>query len=470
MDFPKPFFDDLFFNGAALNLAQGGDFSNPLIARQGFPNHFFFLQPPLHSYAVYGWLSLFGISSASMLAFQHLMHFIISGAMLLILRRHSSPGIFSWLVPLGIAAVFLKPGLRPEPLAVALTMGGYALLIYCRTVGFRCWSALFLMFLGASAAPRTAPFAAALAAVGGWEWLRSVPGNKLIRLRFCALAGLGVAGAWLVFLVLIQFRLREFLKTFRVHCARIDYGTLPLLQNYLNNLESGWIAMLWLTLIVLCASIRGPVDNLRRICYCLVGVFAFMGLKGALGHGSSWYVIFVLFLLAGSLVKQFPGIWGKMLPWTVALLLLVANSRALSCAFGQLTHRIEQMPPESVETVRQLRPTAEQPLLLDNPVARYVFDYRLPAGCIDFEFAAPFPGSTATDTNLRDGDIFLLSPGTVLRIGKGNCYFSIDWCNVLGVEYWRQVKNPREVYFIPARDLLHRQAAAHAVYIFAPQR
>src|SRR3982751_3830890 len=78
MDFPKPFFDDLFFNGAALNLAQGGDFSNPLIARQGFPNHFFFLQPPLHSYAVYGWLSLFGISSASMLAFQNLMHFSIS--------------------------------------------------------------------------------------------------------------------------------------------------------------------------------------------------------------------------------------------------------------------------------------------------------------------------------------------------------------------------------------------------------
>jgi len=36
--FPKPNYDDLFSTGAALNMAGGGDFSSPLIARQEFPD------------------------------------------------------------------------------------------------------------------------------------------------------------------------------------------------------------------------------------------------------------------------------------------------------------------------------------------------------------------------------------------------------------------------------------------------
>ena len=468
MDFPKPFFDDLFYNGAALNLAQGGDFSNPLLARQGFPNHFFFVYPPLHSYAVYAWLSVFGISSVSLLAFQNLMHFIIAAAMVLILRRHNSPRIFWWLAPLGVAAVYLKPGLRPEPLAVALTMAGYVLLIYCRTAGFRCWIAFFLMFLGASAAPRTAPFAAALAAVGGWEWLRSEPGNKLIRLRFCALAGLGLAATGVVFLALIQFRLKEFLETFRMHSQRLGGETLVLLHRYTRELESGWMVILWLTLIVLCASIRRPVDNLRRICYCVAGVFVFLGFAGALGHGSSWYVIFVLFLLAGHPVSRFTGMWRAMLPWTIAVLLLVANSRAFLGAFGQLTGRIEQTPPENVEAIRQMRPTAEQHLLLDNSVARYVFDYRVPAGYVNFEFAAPFPRLTAGDWKLQDDDLYLLGPEMTLSVnGRGGCYYTIEWWNAFGFGNTHQFKNPRQVYFVPARDLKGK-ATAQTVNLSGP--
>jgi hypothetical protein len=392
------------------------------------------------------------------------MHFIIAAAMVLILRRYNSPGIFSWLAPLGVAAVFLRPGLRPEGLAVALTMAGYALLIYCRTAGFRCWTAFFFMFLGASTAPRTAFFSAALAGVGGWDWIRSAPGNKLRQLRFWALAGSGLAAAAVVFLVLIQFRLKEFVETFRLHSAgRIDDGTLYLLRGYLGTLDPAWIAILWLAFVVLCISIRRPTDNLSRMCYCLAVVFVLMGLKGVLGYGSSWFVIFILFLLGGSLVKRFTGMWGKILPWTVGLLLLMANSGTFIGAFGQLTGKIAQKPPENLETIRRLRSTPEQPLLLDGSVARYAFDYRLPAGCIDFEFAAPFPALMATATRLRDEDLFLLSPGTVETInGKGNCYFTIDWWNVFGVESWSQLKNPRQVYLIPARNL-KRKAAAQTV-------
>jgi hypothetical protein len=469
MDFPKPYFDDLFYNGAALNLAQGGDFSNPLLARQGFPNHFFFVYPPLHSYAVYGWLSLFGISSASMLGFQNTMHLIIAAAMILILKRHNSPAIFSWLAPLGVAAVFLKPGLRPEALAVALTMAGYTLLTYCRTAGLRCWIAFVLMSLGASAAPRTAPFSAALAAMGAWEWMRSAPENKSSRLRLCVLAGLALAVAGVVFLALIQFQLREFMETFHLHYTRLEHGTLRLLYRYLRDLEPGVIGILWLAIVVLCASLQGPVDELSRVCYCLAGVLAFMAFTGALGHGSSWYVVFILFLMAGSLVKRIPAVWGTLLRWTVVFLLLMANSAALIGAFGQLTGKVEQRPPENLETIRQFRSTAEHPLVLDVAVARYAFDYRLPVGCFDFEFAAHFPAYTATDIKPRDGDIFLLSPGTALGInGKGNCFYTIEWWNVPGLENWSQLKYPHQVYVIPARDLLRTKTAAQTADMSGP--
>lgn len=47
LDFPKPMVDDLFYNGAALHMADGGDFSNPFLIRQGFPNHFFYVHSPI---------------------------------------------------------------------------------------------------------------------------------------------------------------------------------------------------------------------------------------------------------------------------------------------------------------------------------------------------------------------------------------------------------------------------------------
>jgi len=42
LDFPKPMVDDLFYTGAALNLAGGGDFSNPMLVRQEVPQPFLF--------------------------------------------------------------------------------------------------------------------------------------------------------------------------------------------------------------------------------------------------------------------------------------------------------------------------------------------------------------------------------------------------------------------------------------------
>ena len=85
LDFPKPYFDDLFFCGAGLNMAGGGDFSNPLIERQHFPGHYFFEQTPVHSYAIAGWMKIFGIGARSLTGFQEAMYLVMA------LATQSSP-------------------------------------------------------------------------------------------------------------------------------------------------------------------------------------------------------------------------------------------------------------------------------------------------------------------------------------------------------------------------------------------
>ena len=49
---PHPSPDDIFFVGAAMNLAQGGALENPFIREfmKGFHTEAFLVQPPLHSW------------------------------------------------------------------------------------------------------------------------------------------------------------------------------------------------------------------------------------------------------------------------------------------------------------------------------------------------------------------------------------------------------------------------------------
>src|SRR6516165_719706 len=78
MDFPKPWGDDLFFCGSALNLTNGGHFTNPFI--NWLPGQPFFFQPPVHSYVLAAWLKVFGVSAGSLTGFQVLMYFFAAAA------------------------------------------------------------------------------------------------------------------------------------------------------------------------------------------------------------------------------------------------------------------------------------------------------------------------------------------------------------------------------------------------------
>ena len=62
-------------------MPRAGIFScNPLIARQEFPSHYFFVYPPLHSFAFAGWLKVFGISAAAATGYALFNCFLIAAA------------------------------------------------------------------------------------------------------------------------------------------------------------------------------------------------------------------------------------------------------------------------------------------------------------------------------------------------------------------------------------------------------
>ena len=236
LDFPKPMNDDMFYCGAGLNLAQGGDLANPLLARQEFPGHSFFIYPPVHSFVLAGWLKIFGISAASMTGFQLLLYAACAAATIIFLRRHGAPVWLEWVVPLGVGAAFLGFGLRPESLAAALTMTGFVLLECRGKAAWARFAGFFLLSLGMAAAPRTAPFGAALLLLAGYNHLWRGPGEAGGKnyLRWL-LGATGALAAFLAFLAMIHFQVVEFWRTFHFYAQLVGGSKLQLLAMFFTR-------------------------------------------------------------------------------------------------------------------------------------------------------------------------------------------------------------------------------------------
>jgi hypothetical protein len=456
LDFPKPFVDDLFFCGAGLNLADGGDFSNPLIERQHFPSHFFFAQPPIHSYAIAGWMKLFGIGARSLTGFQNLMYLLAALATIAILRRHKAPGWLEFLVPLGVSAAFLPIGLREEPLSVALTMMGFAIIECGYSRHVPVFFAFLLMFLGGATAPRLTLFAGTLILLAGFRlWQNSTaPGWK--HWSFC----LSVLGALLIvgfiFLQLIGFRLGEFGETFHLHAAfRVGGGKFQLLKEYFIGPlgKTQWPLYFLPPMLLFFASRQSRCEFFHGSIF-IAGAFLVTALIGGIGIGSAWYAVLMMFYLAASISKN-AARHKIILPVVLSLVLLLANGKSLMNTVGILTGEVQNDRGGQFAEAVKLRSTPEHPVLVDEAVARYVFDYRIPRGFFDFEFSAPFPGTRLPDF-FQQQDVYVVSPRGVsfLKIHTRLDFPPLPNWSLLGLARWSSNwsfdKHPCSVFVIPA--------------------
>ena len=130
-----------------------------------------------------------------------------------------------------------------------------------------------------------------------------------------------------------------------------------------------------------------------------------------LGQGTLWYIVLILLFYAAAVVKNQPALERK-LKVVMVLAVLLANAEMLVTIWGMVTGKIKSDRGPQVGVASDMRPTPEHPVLIDSSVARYIFDYKIPSGMLDIQFAAPFPGSHAVG-QLRPGDIYLVGPPNI---------------------------------------------------------
>ncbi|HWF18192.1 MAG TPA: hypothetical protein VG754_02950 [Verrucomicrobiae bacterium] len=465
LDFPKPSYDDLFQAGAAFHMAEGGDFSNPLIERQEFPSHYFFVYPPLNSYLLAGWLKVFGINAASVTAYPICSCMVICVATILVLRRHQASVWLQWFVPLGVSFGILYMGLRPEPMAVALAMTGFAITDSeaGRKNGVIQWLGFFLMIMGASAAPRVTLFVGALvvyALYRGWRDKATKQERWNVVFRWL---GAGAATG-LLFLVMIGFRVAEFLHTFHFHAAgRISNDKVWVIKQYLfGYLGYLQLTILLMPLVLLAWVLRKPKDELSRPALWVAAMAPVAFCTGGIGSGTAWWAFLVMILLAGSLVKTLSRKGAIALQVCIFLILVVINRKVAAECWGIVSGHITRDQGQQMAEAKAIQPTPEHPVLLDGWVARYLYDYRLPKGVIDAEWSVRFPGAgpgsyaTSGDAGpqLRKGDIFVVcnymrhSLQTYTLLEKTTDPL---W-RAFGLKQLAFDPYPRVVYIIPAED------------------
>lgn len=456
--------DDLFHSGAALNLTSGGDLSNPLLIRQHFPVHLFLIYPPVYSFALAGWLKIIGISATTMTGFQIVMYFIITAATIGYLRLQKAPGWLEWVVPLGVAGAFLPFGLRPEPLAVALTMAGLFLVEGWGNGKIPLFAGYFLLALGISTAPRTAFYGIALLVIASLPYLKTLRGAGRIAWSSIFIASAGMLTAFLAFCAMLNFHFLEFWHAFRFHSQVLDGSKLRLLALFFSRYVgfTQW-PVFPLLLGLLLASFRAPWRPLKYIGVIVVGLIPLVALVGGLGNGTMGYIFLAVFALTATTSQSLVNRMAKVaLPSLVVATLLLANFKSFVNIAGRLSGNIITAPSPNRAEALALRFTPEHPILVDEFVARYVFDYRIPKQFIYWPFSAPFPLELAIDTPLLPDDIYLLGPLNVDRLNKLNLTHIPQPMWGLLKKRWSFYREPQSVYILPVKSMTNVQTIPHS--------
>jgi len=210
LGYPPPTVDDMFFTGAAINLAEKGEFFNPWLAMWSDRTiDRFFVQPPFYQYALAGWLVVWGVKTKSLLLFQCFCYitFSISTALLLRFYRFSHIAIVACILLFSLW-MFLS-GLRQDALGMSCLAVGLWLVTHDRVKYY------FLGFVFLGAAPLTSPVTIAYSVILGGTILIAnyckFKGNRKQYLtRRLLTLGSAILLLFFLFLLSIGFELTHF--------------------------------------------------------------------------------------------------------------------------------------------------------------------------------------------------------------------------------------------------------------------
>ncbi|HEY9850412.1 MAG TPA: glycosyltransferase family 39 protein [Leptolyngbyaceae cyanobacterium] len=401
LGYPLPGIDDIFFTGSAINLAQGGEFTNPYLEawNSALSSGKYYFQPPFHSYTLAAWLKIAGVSTTSLRLFQYLCYNLFSLSCALLLRFYGFPRITALCTTVFFAVwqcnpnFFYSPGFRQDALGMAYLAFGLWLLTKDN------WWRYFLGFTFLESAVFTSPITSAYGFSFGISILtiNFIYRNKnksnaqyLTTIYLALLASTGLV--FTIFLVCINFELQTFLSDFLLTASWRQTATFKGFYLFITIISRSYGIILNLPTYVLFLFLSFLLF-LKRKSIPLHIKFLFFGLTLGIILNIFLYAFaigfnfFFCWLGIVTIISKFG--WHKNIKTIISAIaiLVFLSSQSLNIIFliGK-----EYEPESSYQKIREfVIANPYKKYAIDETAARFVFDYRLPKNSTSWTFMQP---------------------------------------------------------------------------------
>ena len=401
--YPLPTIDDLFFIGAAMNLAKGGEFTNPYIAAWNsiLSSGKFYFQPPFHSYTLAGWLKIAGISTTSFLLFQYLCYNTFSLSSALILRNYGFSRSTSLCTTFLIAVWHCNPnihvstGLRQDALGMAYL--GLGLWLLTRD----SWWRYFLGFSFAGSAICTSPITAAYAipftiSILIINLIHSKNSDNLQYLLTRSVALLAACGlVFMFFLLCINFDLYSFLSDFSLHASLRRTSAIKSFPVFIWLITRAYGKILILPSYILFISLAVGVFINRYCIYIehkilLIALSMGMILNVLLYASAVGFAFFFCWLGIIIIIFKIKKLKIKLYAFVLTGCVFLSSQFLNILSLAQREYVPENQYREIKEAVLA---NPDRKYAIDDVAARFVFDYKLPKNCTSWTFMHEVPGA-----------------------------------------------------------------------------
>ncbi len=458
--YPLPYGDDLYFTGAAINLANGGEFTNPFLEGWNavFKSGKFYYQPPFYSFTLAAWLKLAGISTTSLLFFQYLCYNIFCLYFALLLRFYTFPRITAFCATVLFAAWHCNPnpyystGFRQDALGMAYLALGLWLLTKDN------WWRYFLGFSFVGSAVFTSPITLAYAIPFGvaipainfiYRQKEKVNIHKYFLTRGLVILVASVL-VFTLFLLCINFDLQGFWSDFYFHASFKRASYIEAIPQFLKLIGRAYGIILnvpsYVIFVVLfIVTFRKHLLISKHQKILIVGLTIGIILNIFLYAAAIWFAFFFcwvgIVLMISLLGKQTKiRFYASVL---AILLYLISQSLNIVSLIGR-----EYVPESEYQKVREIViDNPNRKFAIDEVAARFVFDYKLPKNTISWNFLkAPLDPMLAKDKK----------PDVTWIVSKSNLAnmvpeMQIEYPRVefMGRKFNSLPKNPFDVTVIP---------------------
>jgi hypothetical protein len=416
LGFPAPHVDDVWYVDPAINVALTGRLEAPALERvlAAFGTRSYFLSFPLYPLLLGGWLSVFGVSTAALLAYWVVACVVASLSLRTLLKVLGAP---TWVVVAAIAFFALHIhtyGFRPEASGYALAFSGAALLT--RPSRARLFAGFLATFAAAACAPNFVVVAPGLAFTALYPH-RKEPGLVQQTLVSGAVAGALVSA---VFLLAIGGQLEPFLRQVGA-MSKVTFSRAQTVSFFFDQLFGRGFAKLrmgplYLVFLPLFAWAALPLGKrlpagLRSftigIGLTLLATLAYRGRSFDVINP----VVFACLALAATAIAS--------APLRTLAAILVAFMIVVSSATGLVTSALARRHDDAYYArVLEKVPRAGEPVVIDEYSARYVYDYRYPRNAISFHHQRALDdplGFQARKEFKRSGEAWVVSPASLCR-------------------------------------------------------